>query len=300
MARMKRACPKVFMSRLEERGQSSTGLREQVQVDQEAYSFFSEWGQHIGNEEKEIHPNLVSLYQPYVSKVFGLFNPRETTYSGVNTHHFTAVGLLREAMESDRKGGIYMVTGPMGAGKSAVLWLLSKEVDNMEVNRAAFCHSLDLARTNRKAVIQTHGNRQVVPAQPYDNVEELIGKVRKCSPRTLVLVDEWQFALGVEGAKEEIKEVVEQNQLAMVIAGLDFSFKREPWPNTKPLLDIADRVLVLTSRCTYVDCPIPASFTQLDLGGKPASRKADLVRIGKVNQEFFPRCAKHHRLEEDL
>jgi thymidine kinase len=242
---------------------------------------------------------LCELYK-YCKKGFWFANPKECIgYSGFNCHHFTMADMIYSHI-SKNPGSIVSVFGPMGSGKSAVLVMLYELLDKKVF---AFYHKKDSSRNGSKKVISTWGCGKTIPAEGYLRCKDLIEKISDLKNGSVVLIDEWQFCdeckvMGKDLAK--LAALAKEKKISLVISALDFSFKREPWVNSEMLVAVSDLVMVLTARCSYKDCKNPAVFTELLLDGEAASLSDDLVHIGKVAMEFFPKCCLHHRLKEDI
>ncbi len=114
----------------------------------------------------------------------------------------------------------------------------------------------------------------------------------------LVAIDEIQFF------DKNIKEVIKcflNDNIEVVVSGLNRSFRGEPFPSIESLLALATKVETLTARCTYKDghgktCGAPATMTQRLIDGKPAPYKSPTVVIQKFGDSkvtYEARCADH-------
>lgn len=189
--------------------------------------------------------------------------------------------------------------GTMGSGKTAMLILLSQI---LKIPFRAFYHQVDKHRNGYKNIIKSWGNKQALQAQQYKNLNDLIKTISQAPSKSLILIDEWQFCSQTKVVIKEMNKltfIVKKLKLRLVISGLDFSFKRQIWPNTKPLLKIADLAIILTSRCSQLKCRQPAVFPQLNINNQPASITDKLVNVGNVDMQYFPKCGRHHQLKED-
>jgi len=114
----------------------------------------------------------------------------------------------------------------------------------------------------------------------------------------LIAIDEIQFF--DKNIKEVIKCLLNDN-IEVVVSGLNRSFKGEPFASIESLLGLATRIETLTARCTYKDghkktCGAPATMTQRLINGQPAPYKSPLVVIEKkddANITYEARCADH-------
>ena len=195
--------------------------------------------------------------------------------------------------------GTNVLVGTMGSGKTAMLILLSQI---LQIPFQAFYHQADKNRNGYKNIIKSWGNKQALSARQYESLNDLVKVISQAPPKSLILIDEWQFCSDTKVAIKEMNKLtfmVKKLKLRLVVSGLDFSFKRQVWPNTKPLLKVSDLAIVLTSRCSQPKCQEPAFFPQLNINGQPASLKDNSVNIGNVNMQYFPKCGRHHQLKED-
>jgi thymidine kinase len=99
-----------------------------------------------------------------------------------------------------------------------------------------------------------------------------------------VFVDEVQF---LDGELGDAIESLRARRVAVVAAGLDLDFRRDPFPSTRALAAVADRVRRFEARCGR--CGRPATVTQRLVNGTPAPLDDPVVRIG--DEELYePRC----------
>ena len=240
-----------------------------------------------------------NLYRNH-PKVYLFTDPLpDKNFPGLNRHHQTAAALIKKNFSETVNGGIVSIMGTMGSGKTAMLILLSQI---LKIPFRSFYHQADKHRNGHKNIIKSWGNKQVLPARQYENLKDLIKEIAKAPSKSLILIDEWQFCSNTKVVIKEMNKltsVVKKLKLRLVVSGLDFSFKRQVWQNTKPLLEIADLAIVLTSRCSQPKCRQPAFFPQLNINGQPASLRDNSVNIGNVNMQYFPKCGRHHQLKED-
>jgi len=262
---------------------------------------FSEWGKYIA-----VPPALKELYAPHEGKARGLFDPVATSHPGYNfNQHAAQREIMAEIYGAQKKqeGLLVGVLGPMGGGKTAVLYLLAEAFKKENETVFPLYHKFDRERTGGEDVILTHGNGKELEATSYETASDLRRMLSELKRGTIVLIDEYQFIKESDDFQtEELKKLIKELGLQVVFGSLDTDFKREIWLEAGRLVQAADSVCVLTARCSHLDyCDIPATLTQLNVDGKPASRELDVVQIGKVTKKMFaPMCGGHHRLEEDL
>ncbi|MDD4106598.1 MAG: hypothetical protein PHX84_01455 [Candidatus Shapirobacteria bacterium] len=142
-----------------------------------------------------------------------------------------------------------------------------------------------------------------VPSSTKSKVDSLfifndIYKIPLKKRPQLVAIDEIQFF------DKNIKDVVTcllNDNIEVVVSGLNRSFKGEPFSSIESLLGLATKIETLTARCTYKDgrgktCGAPATMTQRLIDGKPAPYKSPVVVIQKFDDSkitYEARCADH-------
>jgi len=142
-----------------------------------------------------------------------------------------------------------------------------------------------------------------VPSSKKNQVDSLfifkdIYKLSKKKRPNLIAIDEIQFF--DKNIKEVIKSFLDDN-IEVVVSGLNRSFRGEPFKAIESLLALATKVETLTARCTYKDghgktCGAPATMTQRLINGKPAPYSSPTVVIQKMGDSkitYEARCADH-------
>ncbi len=108
----------------------------------------------------------------------------------------------------------------------------------------------------------------------------------------VVAIDEIQFF------SEEIVRSIEKLLLGnknVLASGLDLDFRGLPFGNMGYLMAIADEIYKLSAICTYSGCSNPATRTQRLINGEPACYDSPVVLVeGEGEEEYLPRCIKHH------
>ena len=255
---------------------------------------------HLGAQKPSFLPQAIhDLYRQHPQTYLFIDPLPDKKFPGLNRHHQTAAALIKKNFSASANGSIVSIMGTMGSGKTAMLILLTQI---LKIPFQAFYHQADKNRNGHKNIIKSWGNKQALPARQYENLKDLIKAITKAPSKSLILIDEWQFCSCTKVAIKEMNKLTfmaKKLKLRLVVSGLDFSFKRQIWPNTKPLLKISDLAMVLTSRCSQPKCQEPAVFPQLNINGQPASIADKLVNVGNVNMQYFPKCGRHHQLKED-
>lgn len=102
---------------------------------------------------------------------------------------------------------------------------------------------------------------------------------------SVVGIDEIQF---IEDAIEPILMMAARGQI-IIVAGLDQTFRREPFGDVPVLLALADRVDKLSAVCH--SCGDDATLTQRLVNGKPALFTGPTVQVGGL-ESYEARCRR--------
>ncbi|MBC7074159.1 thymidine kinase [Candidatus Parcubacteria bacterium] len=176
------------------------------------------------------------------------------------------LGLTKKKKEISKNGRLEVITGPMFAGKTEELMRRLERARFAKKSFMTFKSSLDTRYD--KTMIVSHSKRtmEAIPipsgitcAQFFDQFGKEIEKVE------IIAFDEAQFFRKKEFLKI-IRELLRQGK-RVIIAGLDLTFKGEPFGPMPELLALADEVIKLTAICEI--CGNPATKTQRLINGKP-------------------------------
>lgn len=196
--------------------------------------------------------------------------------------------------------------GPMNSSKTRRL------IDHLSECRDALNYSI---RVYKPALDDRFDNKEVrcrnggcweaipVPSSTKSKADSLfifkdIYKLPIKKRPQLVAIDEIQFF------DKNIKDVVKcflNDNIEVVVSGLNRSFKGEPFPSIESLLALATKIETLNARCTYKDghgktCGAPATMTQRLIDNKPAPYKSPIVvieKFGNSKVSYEARCADH-------
>jgi thymidine kinase len=128
--------------------------------------------------------------------------------------------------------------------------------------------------------VVSHSGRSIAAV----SVREVAEILAAPGEHDLVAIDEVQF---FDAALVEAVELLRARGSDVLAAGLDLDFRREPFPTTRRLEEIADRVERFRGSCGR--CGRPSTVTQRLVNGWPASLDDPVVRIG--DEELYePRC----------
>jgi thymidine kinase len=185
-----------------------------------------------------------------------------------------------------RRGAIELIRGPMFSGKTDELIRRLHEFAGHGLRVTAVKSSTD-TRHAPGSLVSHAGARY--PANEIDRAEDL-GDLSGQSD--IIGLDEAQFF------DETLVDVVlrlRERGSHIVIAGLDFDFRREPFATVMALSRVADSIETRTATCAI--CGEPAEFTQRLAKGRPAAIADARFRVGGVGL-YEPRCRSCHEAED--
>mgnify|MGYP000911952949 CR=1 FL=1 len=195
--------------------------------------------------------------------------------------------------ETNIKGSIEVITGPMFSGKSEELIRRLRRADIAGLKSIVF----KPLRDNRYSEdsIASHNGTLYKCSKVVKDEEEILDFL-KDEIFDIVAIDEVNFFT------ESIVALC--NDLALkgyrvIVAGLDTDFRGEPWSPMPELLAIADSVTKLTSICQK--CRGIATRTQRLVNGKPARYSDPLIVVGSNKQNgkkelYEARCRRCHEV----
>ncbi len=188
-------------------------------------------------------------------------------------------------IQNSRIGTLEVVTGSMFSGKSEELIRRLRRAEYAKQKIIAFKHSID-DRYGENGVF-SHGNDSF-RAYPVSDVSQMEEIMEKNIDAEVIGIDEVQFF----GQKvvDFCKKYVEYGK-RIIVAGLDMSFRAEPYEPVPELMSIADQVDKLHAICTV--CGKPAYASQRLINGEPAYYDDPLVMVG-ANENYEARCRRHH------
>ena len=138
-----------------------------------------------------------------------------------------------------------------------------------------------------KVNIVSHAGLEV-EAEAITFAEEILELLY--SDTAAVSIDEVQF---FDAKVLEVVKILLDNQITVIVSGLDLDFKGDPFGQMPSLLAMADEVVKLKAVC--VVCGNEANRTQRIVDGKPASKTDDLVLIGG-SENYEARCSSCYEL----
>lgn len=187
-----------------------------------------------------------------------------------------------------QNGWVEVICGSMFSGKSEELIRRVRRATYGNLSVRVFKPAID-TRHEDQSVVSHNGSSTV--ARPVNSSDEILENIN--GNLDIIGIDEAQFF------DENIIEVV--NQLAdqgirVIIAGLDTSFRGEPFGAMPKLMALSESVTKLNAICPI--CGSPASRTQRLIDGKPASYGDPTILVG-ASESYEPRCRHHHEVPDE-
>ena len=182
-------------------------------------------------------------------------------------------------------GSLEVITGSMFSGKSEELIRRLRRAKYAKQKIVVFSPSID-NRYGEKG-IYSHG-KESLEAYSVNSVNQMEEIMTENIDAQVIGIDEVQF-LG-EDVVRFCKKYVEYGK-RIIVAGLDLSFRAEPYHPVPELMSISDRVDKLNAICTV--CGKPAYASQRLINGEPAYYDDPLVMVG-ASENYEARCRRHH------
>ena len=185
-----------------------------------------------------------------------------------------------------REGYIEVITGCMFAGKTEELIRRIKVLEYAKKKIQVFKPLIDNRYSDNK--VASHAGSQVESIAVNKSMD-IFEHVKEDTD--VVAIDEVQFfdediVLVCESLADKGKRVM--------VAGLDMSFRGEPFGVMPELMTRAEFVTKLTAVCSV--CGGPATRTQRLVDGKPAKYDDPLVLVG-ASETYTARCRQCHIVE---
>lgn len=179
------------------------------------------------------------------------------------------------------KSGLFVVCGPMFAGKSSFLLALNKKLNKK--NKLIIKHSFD-DRYKAKNSVVTHDANKVncCVCKNTAEVRSLIQEKNKDKNLKYVLIDEVQFF-----DKDIVQLCLELVNLNTVVVcfGLDKDFNDNGFEVMKELMPLADDVYKIKGKCFFCGRPSVSSFLKPTVSD---SKKGNII-IG-TDDKYVPLC----------
>lgn len=191
-------------------------------------------------------------------------------------------------MKQTKLGQLDVICGPMFSGKSEELIKRLQRFKIAGLNVKIFNHALDDRYAKNK--IASH-SKQTWKAQPVKKAYEILKKIDKNT--NVVIIDEAQF---FDARIVEVVVKLVKNGVHVIAAGLETSFRGEPFGSMPYLLAIADGEVIKLKAVCAVCKKWNATRTQRLLPDKsPAPYNDPLIKIGATDS-YEARCLTHHEV----
>ena len=182
-------------------------------------------------------------------------------------------------------GRLEVITGSMFSGKSEELIRRLRRAKYAKQKIVVFKHSIDNRYSEKN--IFSHG-KDKFEAYPVNTVEQMEKIMNKNIDADIIGIDEVQFFS--EKIVSFCKKYVEYGK-RVIVAGLDMSFRAEPYHPLPELMSISDQADKLQAICTV--CGKTAYASQRLINGEPAYYEDPLVMVG-ASENYEARCRRHH------
>ena len=177
-----------------------------------------------------------------------------------------------------------MIAGCMFSGKSEELIRRLKRCMIARKKVLVFKHTVD-ARWNRSEELVSRNGTSLTAIRTHE-------------PSYILDRSEGMDSIGIDEAHfyDEsllgVVEILRQNNILVIITGLDMDFRAVPFGIVPQLMAIADRVDKLDAVC--IVCGQRATQSQRLIGGKPAEYASEQLVVG--DEEYQARCRKCHEV----
>jgi thymidine kinase len=182
-------------------------------------------------------------------------------------------------------GSLEVVCGSMFSGKTDELIRRLRRAVIARKKVQVFKPSIDIRYSTEKVTSHAGADYDAVPVL---NSWEILDKLD--ADTAVVGIDEAQFF--DEGIIDVTRRLADNN-LRVIVAGLDTDFRGEPFGPMPILMAKAERVDKLQAICMV--CGEPASRTQRLVNGSPARYDDPVVIVG-ASELYEARCRLHHEV----
>lgn len=177
-------------------------------------------------------------------------------------------------------GFLYMIIGPMCAGKSSKLLRLIKIFKNKNTVMEVYKHNID-TRYNAISEICSH-NMIREPCVAIADINDIFNNPNY-EKLQVIIIEEAQFF--TDDIVPSVQKMIDDGKY-VIVGGLSGDSNMKPFGQINNLISIADKTDILTAYCDYcVDC-VDAPFT-IKLGGTQ-----EVVEVGI--DMYKPVCRKHY------
>lgn len=184
-----------------------------------------------------------------------------------------------------KDGWIEVICGSMFAGKTEELIRRINRIHYAKRDVIVFKPVID-NRYDNKAVV-SHSKKKV-DSIPVASSKEILEHIKELP--YAVAVDEVQF---FDEGLIDIVERLANSGVRVILAGLDMTFKGEPFGIMPELLARAEYITKLQAICQV--CGAPATRTQRIIDGRPADYDDPIILVS-ASEKYEARCRHHHQV----
>ena len=134
----------------------------------------------------------------------------------------------------------------------------------------------------------TSHNGQNAEAEVIHSASDILKRIKPNT--TVVAIDEAQF---MDAHVVEVVDAMAEQDIRVIIAGLDLDFRGEPFGAMPQLMARAEEVTKLHAICMV--CGEPASRTQRLVNSQPAQYNDPIIMVG-AKESYEARCRRHHEV----
>lgn len=186
---------------------------------------------------------------------------------------------------SKQAGSVEVIVGSMFSGKTDELIRRLRRATIAKQKVQVFKPAIDNRYGVRKVTSHAGNDFDATPVRSSQDIRTYLEE-----DATVIAIDEAQFFdLNII---QLVQELADQN-LRVIVAGLDTDFRGEPFGPMPALLALAEDVMKLHAICMI--CGEEASRTQRLVNGMPAHYNDPIVIIG-ASEMYEARCRKHHEV----
>lgn len=184
-----------------------------------------------------------------------------------------------------KDGWIEVICGSMFAGKTEELIRRINRIHYAKKEIIVFKPVIDNRYDQNKVV--SHSQKKV-DSIPVSSSSEILSHIKELP--YAVAIDEAQF---FDEGLIDIVERLANSGVRVIIAGLDMTFKGEPFGIMPELLCRAEYVTKLQAICQV--CGAPATRTQRIIDGRPADYDDPIILVS-ASEKYEARCRHCHQV----
>lgn len=184
-----------------------------------------------------------------------------------------------------KDGWIEVICGSMFAGKTEELIRRINRIHYAKKSIIVFKPMIDNRYDQNKVV--SHSQKKV-DSIPVSSSKEILEHIKELP--YAVAIDEAQF---FDEGLIDIVERLANSGVRVIIAGLDMTFKGEPFGIMPELLCRAEYVTKLQAICQV--CGAPATRTQRIIDGRPADYDDPIILVS-ASEKYEARCRHCHQV----